>query len=111
MAIKDLQNAVLGNDCVFGNDWIKNKSAYTPNFTAIAEAFGVQASQISQIEEIAPAVNAALASGKPALIEVNVYGEFPQSGGDAYGWWDVPIPYYLPEKKSKYDAGKSEEQV
>jgi acetolactate synthase-1/2/3 large subunit len=123
MAIKDLQNGMLGDGYVFGNDWIKNKEdfpkidvlknpqVYSPDFAKIAEAFGIQAKQISQPEEVAPAVNAAIASGKPAFIEVDVYREFPQSGGDAYGWWDVPIPYYLPKEKSKYDSGKQEEQI
>jgi len=102
---------MLGNGYVFGNDWIKNNEVYSPNFTEIAEAFGIHAKRISQPEEAAPAVNAAIASGKPAFIEVDVYREFPQSGGDAYGWWDVPIPHYLPVEKSKYDTGKQEEQV
>ncbi len=111
MAIKDLQNGMLGNGYVFGNDWIKNNEVYSPNFAGIAEAFGIQARKISQPEEVAPAVNAAITSGKPSFIEVNVYREFPQSGGDAYGWWDVPIPYYLPDGKNKYDTGKGEEQI
>jgi acetolactate synthase-1/2/3 large subunit len=111
MAIKDLQNAMLGSGYVFGNDWIKNNEVYSPNFAGIAEAFGIQARKISQPEEVAPAVSAAIASGKPAFIEVNVYREFPKSGGDAYGWWDVPIPHYLPEEKNKYEAGRQEEQI
>ena len=111
MAIKDLQNGMLGKDFVFGNDWIKNEEVYTPDFVKIAEGFGIAAQKISQSEEVKPAVSAAIASGKPALIEVDVYREFPESGGEAFGWWDVPIPYYLPEAKEKYEAGKKEEQV
>ena len=111
MAIKDLQNGMLGKDFVFGNDWIKNEEVYTPDFVKIAEGFGIAAHKISQSEEVKPAVSAAIASGKPALIEVDVYREFPESGGEAFGWWDVPIPYYLPEAKEKYEAGKKEEQV
>jgi len=111
MAIKDLQTGMLGDKYTFGNDWIKNKSVYTPDFARIAESFGIPAKRISLPAEVAPAVDAAITSGKPAFIEVDVYREFPQSGGDAYGWWDVPIPHYLPEQKNKYEAGKQDEQI
>lgn len=111
MAIKDLQNGMLGNKHVFGNDWIQNNAAYTPDFVKIAEGFGIATQKISRPEEVEAAVSAAIASGKPALIEVDVYREFPESGGDAFGWWDVPIPYYLPKEKNSYETGKQEEQV
>ena len=111
MAIKDLQNGMLGADYVFGNDWIKEESEYTPDFIKIAEAFSIKARRISQPEEVSSAISDAIASGKPAFIEVDVYKEFPQSGGEAFGWWDVPIPPYLPEKKNNYEAGKHEEQI
>ena len=111
LAIKDLQNGMLGSEYAFGNDWIKDNEVYSPDFAKIAEAFGINAKCISQEEEVAPAVKEAIASGKPALIEVKVHREFPQSGGEAFGWWDVPIPYYHPEAKNKYEAGKKEEQI
>ena len=111
MAIKDLQNGMLGKDFVFGNDWLKNGAVYSPDFVKIAEAFGVNARRISQSEEVRPALEAAFASGKPEFIEVDVYREFPESGGEAFGWWDVPIPYYLPEAKNRYETGKCEEQI
>ena len=111
MAIKDLQNGMLGDKNVFGNDWLRDNAVYSPDFVQIAGAFGIDARKISQSEEVAPAVGAAIASGKPALIEVDVYREYPQSGGEAFGWWDVPIPHYMGERKNEYEAGKQEEQV
>lgn len=41
-------------------------------FVKLAEGFGVQAQRITEPEEIAPAVRAALESGKPRLIDVRV---------------------------------------
>jgi len=111
MAIKDLQNGMLGTNNVFGNDWMLDGAGYTPDFIKIAEAFGINARRISQIEEVSSAIGDAIASGKPAFIEVDVYREYPQSGGEAFGWWDVPIPPYLPEGKTNYEAGKQEEQI
>jgi len=111
MAIKDLQNGMLGDKNVFGNDWIKNDAVYSPDFTQIAKAFDIEAKKISQREEVVPAVSAAIASGKPAFIEVDVYREFPESGGEAFGWWDVPMPHYMGGRKDNYEAGKREEQI
>jgi len=111
MAIKDLQNGMLGDKNVFGNDWMMNDAVYSPDFTQISQAFGIEAKKISQSEEVVPAVRAAIASGKPALIEVDVYREYPQSGGDAFGWWDVPMPCYMEERKNNYKAGRHEEQI
>ncbi|MDR1596950.1 MAG: thiamine pyrophosphate-binding protein [Treponema sp.] len=111
MAIKDLQNDVLGSDYVFGNDWMRNGAVYSPDFTKIGEAFGVHAQRISQCGEVGPAVKAALNSGKPALIEVDVHRECSRPGSSAFGWWDVPIPAYMPEQQAIYEARKREEQI
>jgi acetolactate synthase-1/2/3 large subunit len=111
MAIKDLQNGVLGKENVFGNDWLKDNSVYSPDFVRVAEAFGINANRISRPEEVCPAIDIAIASGKPAFIEVDVYREYPQSGGEAFGWWDVPIPCYLSGAKNNYDRSKKEEQI
>ena len=43
-------------------------------FVKLAEGFGVQAQRISEPDGIAPAVKAALESGKPRLIDVRVQG-------------------------------------
>jgi hypothetical protein len=39
----------------------------------------------------------ALASGKPAVVEVLIDAQFGTSGGQASGWWDVPVRVYLTE--------------
>jgi len=52
-----------------------------------------------------------VASGKPALIHVDVCREHPDSGGKAFGWWDVPIPAYMEEKRKIYEAAIKEELV
>lgn len=111
MAIKDLQNDVLGSEYAFGNDFERRGAPYSPDFAAIASAFGVDACSISQPGELAGALKRALASGKPALINVDVCREYPDSGGEAYGWWDVPIPTYMVERRAAYEEGLREERV
>ncbi len=111
MAIKDLQNDVYGDDYTFGNDWIRDGKSYSPDFTEIAKNFGIHAQKISQESEVEDAFKTAFAQNAPALIEVDVYRNYPESGGEAFGWWDVPIPEHMKELRAKYEAGKAEEQV
>ena len=32
------------------------------------------------------------------------------SGSPAVGWWDVPVPTYLPERRAQYEQERAEEQ-
>lgn len=111
MAIKDLQYDVLGAEYAFGNDFERLGEPYSPDFEAVAKAFGLDACTISQPGELAGALGRALDGGKPALISVDVCREYPASGGEAYGWWDVPIPAYMPERRKAYEKGLGEERV
>jgi len=108
MAIKDLQTDVLGKESVFGNDFQQGEAVYSPDFAGIARAFGIQAYDESTAEGIRATLAQAIASGKPALIHVDVCREHPHSGGKAFGWWDVPIPAYMEEKRAAYEAQMAE---
>lgn len=111
MAIKDLQADVLGEERTFGNDWEKDGEIYTPDFHTIAESFGIYSQRVSKKEEIADAVRKALDTNAPAFIEVEVHRDYPHSGGKAFGWWDVPIPTYLEDRRAKYEEEIKGEQV
>lgn len=111
MAIKDLQEDALGGEAVFGNDFMRGGDVYSPDFKRIAESFGISAYNERTPEGIKRALKEALESGKPALINVDVYRDYPDSGGKAFGWWDVPVPAYMEERKKRYEAAKDEETV
>lgn len=115
MAIRDLQEANYGADHKFANDFVldDSKELYSPKFAEIAENFGIYAQKISQPEEVSGAVKNAIERGEPAFIEVDTYREFPESGGAAYGWWDVPVPEVddMSEQRQKYVEGMAEEMV
>lgn len=111
MAIKDLQLDVLGENRIFGNDFIKDGKVYTPDFKTIAEGFGIYSQKISQMEEVSSAIENALKFGGPAFIEVELYREQPYTGGESFGWWDVPIPAYLEERRKKYESNKKSEKL
>lgn len=111
MAIKDLQADVFGEENTFGNDFKKGDELYSPDFAAIARDFGIYSEKISQEEEIKGALQRAIELNGPALIEVNVHRNYPDSGGDSYGWWDVPIPEYMEERRKVFEENKSGETV
>ena len=114
MAIKDLQIDVLGKESAFGNDFEQNGKSYDPDFKTIAEAFHIKSYLADDKDSFEKALKDALETakcGKPAFIHVPVSAEFPYSGGKAFGWWDVPVPAYMEDKKKNYETGKREETV
>ena len=47
----------------------------------------------------------------PALVEVTVHRDYPLSGSPAVGWWDVPVPTYLKERRQRYEKERAEENL
>ena len=112
IAIKDLQQAAFGEDRGYGTAFEhKNGKSYTPDFAKIGEAFGCYAEKISKKEEIIPALERASNSGKPNVIEIEVQREYPYTGSPAVGWWDVPTPAYLKERRKQYEEEIKEEKL
>jgi acetolactate synthase-1/2/3 large subunit len=111
MAIKDLQQDVLGSNGTFGNDWEKDGEIYSPDFVKISEAFGVYTQNVSQKEGMRAALDNAVKANRPALIHVDVCREYPYSGGKAFGWWDVPIPAYDETRRAVYENSIKEETL
>ncbi|NLP48760.1 MAG: thiamine pyrophosphate-binding protein [Clostridiales bacterium] len=111
LAIKDLQEDVYGSAAAFGNDWEKDGQIYSPDFVKIAQAFGLHTQDISRPEEVEAALKNAFDSGKPALIHVEVCREYPYSGGQAFGWWDVPVPEYDQTRRKLYEDALKEETL
>ena len=114
MAIKDLQIDVLGSEAAFGNDFEQNGKKYDPDFAEIASAFHIKSFKAESKEGFRTALKDALEvtkAGKPAFIHAVVSNEYPYSGGKAFGWWDVPVPAYMEDKRANYVGGISEETV
>jgi len=112
ISIKDLQTAAYGADRTFATDFVKQDgSIYSPDFKSIADAFGCFSQKVESGDNVKPALEKAFSSGKPSVIEVIVERDFPFSGGKVAGWWDVPIPTYLKERREKYEREKAEEKL
>lgn len=111
MAIKDLQADVLGQGSEFGNDFMRGGEVYSPDYDAIAKGFGIDSYKPQTLAGFKHSLAEAVAKGKPAMITVDVSREYPFTGGKAFGWWDVPIPAYMEEKRKKYEEALKEETV
>jgi len=109
-SINDLQVAAYGEDRRIGCDFVRSDgSLISPDFKTIAEGFGCYAERVSKASEVKPALRRAFEAGRPAVVEVVVNKEFPYSGGMAVGWWDVPVPAYLKERREEYERARAEE--
>jgi len=112
ISIKDLQRAVYGEDHLIGVDFARRDgSLVSPDLAAAARAFGCHGERVEAPGEVGPAIQRAAESGRPAVVEVLVDREPPGCGGAAYGWWDVPVPTYLPEGRAKYERERNEEAI
>ncbi|MHB8896072.1 MAG: thiamine pyrophosphate-binding protein [Candidatus Geothermincolia bacterium] len=112
LAIKDLQMDAFGMKRAIATDFITPEGKpYSVDIASTAEAFGWHAQKTSSRRGIGPAIRKAISCGRPALVEVIVHREFPLSGSPAAGWWDVPVPAYLKERRARYEKARSEEKL
>lgn len=81
-----------------------------PDYAAIARGFGIHAESATRPDEVAPAVERALASSGPSLVHIVVDRDLAVAGPEKTGWWDAPIPEYHPEQRAAQLEGRGEEQ-
>lgn len=110
-AIRDLQKIAFADDADYATMFEQDDCPISPHIANAAAAFGAHAVRITRPEEVAPALEAALAANRPAVIEVMVDAQFGTSGGLAPGWWDVPIPEHFKAQHEAYIQARREEQV
>ncbi len=111
-AIRDLQLIAFGEEANYATMFEGEDAApMTPHIANAAKAFGAHAARISKPDEVAPTLEEALALGKPAIIEIMIDMTFGTSGGQAPGWWDVPIPEYLGKRWEVYQEEKRDERI
>ena len=84
-------------------------TAYSPDFVEIAKAFGLEAWRADTGEQVGKALQEALASGKPAVVEAVTARD--AGGPFVPGWWDFPSPAYITdERQATYSAERADEQ-
>jgi acetolactate synthase-1/2/3 large subunit len=90
-AIRDLQYAYFdGREIGTGFYRGANRDAYNPDFAAWAKAAGVAGHTVTRSQDFAGVLEEAVASGKPALIDVHVDANIRPPGTGA--WELPPIP-------------------
>jgi acetolactate synthase-1/2/3 large subunit len=103
-SIRDLQMDVYGEEHGFAAEFRTPAGAsITPDLVTVARGFGVKASEATDEPALRAAVGRALAEGGPTVIVVPVRREYPESAGPVSGWWDVPVPASLPERRGRYE--------
>ena len=104
-SIRDLQSAAYGEARTIATqfDLRSGESHAGPDLVALSEALGVPAVRAQAPDEILGAVGRGLASDGPALIEIPVQRAYPESAGPTSGWWDVPVPSYLEDRRAEYE--------
>ena len=85
-----------------------NGEPYTVDIAGLAKQFGVESWRIDDDEDLKPALEAALACGGPALVEVMTSRD--AAGPFTPGWWDLPSPAYYEKEQADYAMNRALEQ-
>src|SRR5438552_13840311 len=109
ISIRGGQMATFGRHHI--TEFARDGAMYTPDFCASAKAFGLHAQRVEQPQDLCAAVKRAFATDGPAVIEVPVARGFDNAGSTKTGWWDVPVPEYLPERRAQCERERAEEQL
>lgn len=90
--IAGLEKAHYGT--TFGTLFLKDGLSYSPDYAAIAKAYGVNGVRINSAQEFGPALEAAISSGKAALLDVPMFNLPVPTAGH----WNI-MDIYSPHKK------------
>ena len=92
--IAGLEKAHYGT--TFGTVFERNGKPYAPDYAAIAKAYGIEGVKIRSAAEFKPALQAAIASGRPCVIDVEMQNEPVPTAGH----WNIMDIYSPGQKKT-----------
>ncbi|SPF54662.1 hypothetical protein SBF1_7850004 [Candidatus Desulfosporosinus infrequens] len=81
-------------DTTFGTIFERDGKPYSPDYAAIARAYGIEGIKITSAEEFKPALERAVASNKPVVIDVAMINNPVPTAGH----WNI-MDIYSPGKK------------
>lgn len=81
-------------DTTFGTLFLKDGISYSPDYAAIAKAYGIEGVRINSAEEFGPAFEAAVSSGKAIVLDVPMFNLPVPTAGH----WNI-MDIYSPHKK------------
>ncbi|MBC5806492.1 MAG: acetolactate synthase [Candidatus Eremiobacter antarcticus] len=110
--IKNLQSTQFGPDRVIATNFRKRDGTpFSADLAKVAEGFGCHAERVEHPEEVGPALQRALASQRPAVVEALCSRTLPSSGLTTTGWWDVTVPAYHKAKRAAYESARAQEAL
>ncbi|WP_316979821.1 thiamine pyrophosphate-binding protein [Shumkonia mesophila] len=95
--IAGLQKAHYG--LTYGTTFPKDGDEYIPNYAEVAKAYGVEGVRVRSADAFKPALEAALASGKPTVIDVAMINNPTPTSGH----WNI-LDIYSPDKSVSHVA-------
>jgi acetolactate synthase-1/2/3 large subunit len=95
-SIRDFQRGLFGEDRAFFTEFRgTDGELISPDFAAIARGFGIEGVKVTSFDDLKPALERAIASGRPVVIEAMQDRDPANTTGINSGHWDLPKPDYL----------------
>lgn len=91
LSIRDMQQSLFERTIATVSA-TRDGESYSPDFVALAAAFGAVGIRVDDSTDIAEAVQAAVSSGRPAVLDIRVATAYPESGNDLGRWAEFPKP-------------------
>jgi acetolactate synthase I/II/III large subunit len=95
-SIRDFQRGLFGEDRAFFTDFRgTDGELQSPDFAAIARGFGIEGVKVTEFDDLRPALERAIESGRPVVVEAMQDRDPANTTGINSGHWDLPKPDYL----------------
>lgn len=102
-AIRNLQLNMFGEDREMITDFrTPDGASWEAHIADFAKSLGAASERVTDPLQIGAAVERALASGRPYVIEAITSIERPWSNMHPTGWWDITVPAYLGDLRDEY---------
>jgi acetolactate synthase-1/2/3 large subunit len=102
-AIRNLQLNMFGEDReIITHFKTPDGNPYSARIADMARSLGCESERVEDPRAIGAAVQRAMASGKPYVIEAICAIERPWSKMHPTGWWDITVPAYLGDLRAEY---------
>ncbi|MCY3663977.1 MAG: thiamine pyrophosphate-binding protein [bacterium] len=111
ISIRDGQHHLMGRQ--IGSEFNRTSGPeYSVDFAALAKACSIpQATTVSDPSDLHNALQRAVESNEPALVETMITRDATLAAAEVVGWWDFPLLPSAPEEdRAAYAAAVSEEQ-
>jgi len=93
-SIRDMQLGMFGQELATSFQIDKTKQLYSPDFVMLARSFGVEAARVERAADLEGALETAIKSNRPYLVEVPVDRDIRPVGTGT--WCLPPIPHAEP---------------